>query len=110
MFAQFKITNFTQTPVSQFQTKFNNNSYCLKPTQINIDGIGVLQPGETKVGEVQLDMGGNPSGENPTSPIRIQAALSSSMGIFVFEIPVYFNVLLRYPSEYSQQKFDALLK
>lgn len=39
MILQFRVTNFTNEPVGRFQTKFNNNSYCLKPVQPNLENI-----------------------------------------------------------------------
>lgn len=95
------MTNFGNSPLGNFQTKFNNNSYCLKPSNVNIDYVDVLNPGETKIGEVILDLNGNPSGENPTSPIQVEIALGTSNGIWKCFIPVYFNVFLRFPSEYN---------
>lgn len=38
---------------------------------MSLNKIDALNPGETGVGEVQLDLGGNPSGENPSSPMWI---------------------------------------
>jgi hypothetical protein len=108
MICQFQITNLTSHTLSNIMTKFNENSYCLRPVspQINIDSI---LPGETKEGEVQLDLQGNPNGEEPGCPMKVEVAFNTNIDIFLFQIPVSFSVLLRYPPEYSPNKYTDLL-
>lgn len=109
MFVQFRITNHTSNPLSHFMTKFNENSYCIRPQtpQINITSIS---PGETQTGEIPLDLQGNPNGEEPSYPMKVEVALNTNVDIFLFQIPVSFTVLLRYPSEYTPKKYTDLLE
>ncbi len=109
MFVVFKITNQTNTPLTHFMTKFNDNSYCLRPVTQKIP-METVQPGETRVGEVEMDLQGNPTGEEPSTPMKIEVALNTNVDIFVFKIPVSFTVLLRYPSEYTPNKYNELLQ
>lgn len=109
MVAEFKITNHTQNPLTNFMTKFNENSYCLRPQHPAIK-INPINPGETQTGEIPLDLQGNPNGEEPSCPMKIEVALNTNIDIFLFEIPVSFTVLLRYPSEYSPKKYNDLLE
>lgn len=108
MFLYLMFLNQTGMDLDHCSIKFNNNSYCLAPTQEDIE-IGVVKHGQTGQMKVEIAAIGAPSGTEPECPLRIQTALSTNSDVFVFYIALSFSVLLRFPPEYNESRFQQLL-
>jgi hypothetical protein len=59
---EVKISNFTQEQLSNFRVKFNVNSYCLAPDSDTLTGDDFVNPGESKVYTIGINLNGEPSG------------------------------------------------
>jgi len=81
---QFKNTTAIET-LEDFALKFNVNTFGLKPAQ-SIPEISV-EPGKTKKVSIKIDVNENNNNKAPETPLRIESALKTSIGVFVFTIP-----------------------
>jgi len=108
MYLHMAMANQTGGPIDGFAIKLNTNPYYLSPIQEDIDAPPI-QNGEVGQLKVPIGLNGNSSGKDPDCPFTIQVALSTSADIFVFFIPCSFSVLLRFPAEYNEAKFQELL-
>lgn len=78
--------------ISEFAIKFDKNSFGLVPIDA-IDDFG-LESGDTRKVSLAIDVNENNSNKAPGKPIYINCALRTSLGVFVFQIPVMMSVLL----------------
>lgn len=108
MYLYLMIMNNTGARLSNFALKFNNNSYCLAPAEEDIE-IPPIEQGAVGQMKIPITMSGNPSNSEPEYPFKIQVALSTSADIFVFWIPFSFSLLLRFPAEYNESRFQELM-
>lgn len=108
MYLYLMILNNTGQDMEGFAIKFNSNSYCLAPMYEDIE-IPPVKQGQTGQMKIELCTGGNASNTEPECPFKIQAALSTNVDVFVFWAPVSFSVLLRFPAEYNESRFQQLL-
>ena len=90
--------------------KFNVNSYCLAPDSDTLNGDEFINPGETKIQSIGVNLNGDPSGQEPSSPMQLQIAVQAGNDIYPFTMPVYFHVLFRKTREYQFQEFNELIK
>lgn len=72
--------------------KFDKNSFGLNPAEQF--SAFELSPGETKKETIGIDVNENNNNKAPGMPISLTAALRTSLGVFVFSIPVMLSVLL----------------
>ena len=108
MYLYLMLMNNTGADLEGFAMKFNNNSYCLAPVQEDVD-IPVIKQGAVGQMKIPIGLTGSPSNSEPECPFRIQVALSTSVDIFVFWIPFSFSLLLRFPAEYNESRFQELM-
>lgn len=83
-------TNFES--ISDFAIKFNKNSFGLQPADAFPEFS--LDSGDSRKVTLPISVNENNSNKAPGTPITIDCALKTSLGIFVFEIPVMLSVLL----------------
>lgn len=69
-----------------------NNSFGLQPAEQLPDFT--LEPGASKNVSLDILVNENPSNKAPGTPITVDCALKTSLGIFVFQIPVMLSVLI----------------
>lgn len=108
MYLYLMLMNNTGSVLSSFAMKFNNNSYCLAPADEDIE-IPPIAQGAVGQMKIPISLSGNPSNSEPECPFKVQVALSTSADIFVFWIPFSFSLLLRFPPEYNESRFQELL-
>jgi hypothetical protein len=89
---EFTITNSSSSSVSDFAIKFNKNSFGLTPSEA-IPDINISS-GSSKNVALEILVNENNSNKSPGMPILIDCALKTSLGIFVFAIPVMLTVLI----------------
>ena len=85
--------------MNEFAIKFNKNSFGLQPAD-QIPAFD-LESDQSKKVSIEIDVNENNSNKAPGTSegggrptIRIECALKTSIGVFVFEIPVMLSVLL----------------
>lgn len=90
-----KITNFTNTPVGNFQMQLNRNYFGLVLNTENLSYVSVNPNGSTEA-KVPVMSGVNSDFSKipPESPLLlVEAAISCSLDEYYFNIPVLFSVL-----------------
>lgn len=78
--------------IHEFAIKFNKNSFGLQPSEPIPDFH--LSPEDSKKVAIGIDVNENNSNKAPGTPITVDCALRTSLGIYVFSIPVMLSVLL----------------
>lgn len=78
--------------ISDFAIKLDSNSFGLQTAE-QLPEFS-LQPGQTKKLAVGILVNENNSNKAPGTPILVDSALRTNLGIFVFQIPVMLSVLL----------------
>lgn len=78
--------------ISDFALKFNKNSFGLQPADAFPEFT--LEAGETRKVTIDIAVNENNSNKAPGTPITIDCALRTTLGIFVFQIPIMLSVLL----------------
>ena len=86
------IQNTLSETVDDFAIKFNKNSFGLEPAE-SLPNISISSHASKKVA-IEIDVNENNSNQAPGMPILIDCALKTSIGIFVFQMPVMLSVLI----------------
>lgn len=89
---ELNIHNTTNKAVDDFAIKFNKNSFGLEPAD-QIPYIK-LSPNDFKKVTIEISVNENNNNKSPGMPILIDCALKTSLGVFLFEIPVMLSVLI----------------
>jgi len=86
VFLELRVTNQMQTPIGDLAIKFNANSFKIQPDNPEVP-IPKLDPGAKKEGRVSVNFNGATDNQVPICPFKIQAALKTSVDIFIFFVP-----------------------
>lgn len=78
--------------IHEFAIKFNKNSFGLQPSDPIPDFT--LAPEDSHKVSIGIDVNENNSNKAPGTPITVDCAMRTSLGIYVFSIPVMLSVLL----------------
>ena len=89
---EFNIRNTLQIDtIGDFAIKFEKNSFGIEQTEQISDFT--LEPGMSKKVIIDISVNKNLSNKAPGMPISINCALKTSIGVFVFPIPMMLSVL-----------------
>lgn len=89
---EMNILNSSNKVVDDFAIKFNKNSFGLDPAE-SLPEIRI-KPSEFKKVSLEISVNENNNNKAPGLPILIDCALKTSLGVFLFEIPVMLSVLI----------------
>jgi len=102
-----KITNFTNSPLTDFDAQIKPNYFGLKIESFPPLSIAPNLPTEIKVLVTNKGQSDNVA---PPTPLTLTVGLKNSVDVFYLNIPLMFHVLLDQGGEMKQEEFKKLWK
>ena len=89
---EYKLTNLSQTPLSDFAMQFNINHFGVTLSEPMINET--LSPNSTSHQKLNISCSGTRDSNLPGVPLIIQMAIRCNLDVFYFNTPCMFSVLL----------------